>query len=73
MCQNKTSQRRYLHALQALVRGHLGRCEARRRLAERRALEAAAARVIAPWARTALERARFPVAQGAQCSLAAHS
>ncbi|KAK9905711.1 hypothetical protein WJX75_004975 [Coccomyxa subellipsoidea] len=45
--------------IQALARGFLARCEFRRRLAAKREREAAAMRVIAPWARTALERCRF--------------
>ena len=44
---------------QALVRGFLARCEFRRRLAAKREREAAAMRVIAPWALTALHRCRF--------------
>ena len=46
-------------AFQALARGFLARCEFRRRLAVKRAREAAAMCIIAPWARTALERCRF--------------
>ncbi|BDA47247.1 probable abnormal spindle-like microcephaly-associated protein homolog [Coccomyxa sp. Obi] len=45
--------------IQALVRGFLARCEFRRRLAAKREREAAAMRIIAPWALTALHRCRF--------------
>ena len=45
--------------LQALARGFLARCELRRRVAERQAVEGAALAVIAPWARTAVDRLRF--------------
>ena len=45
--------------LQALARGYLARCEFRRRVAERKAVEDAALLVIRPWARTAVARLHF--------------